>query len=554
MIEESFEIGPVNEKLKQHLRAPFSLVVSPAEDVEIVKSPVDASRFPRCGHCQAYFSSLCDKDANSWTCCICSKKNEGAVDSQIPGVNEVEMCVEEDEVGLEVIVLYLSLGFNRADIDVMRPGVMAFFKLLKTYGRPVMLLFGHGEAVFAACCPYMRCYSVENGVVRYAPPAEWNDSFESMPAPVALINRRENIDFSSFIFAPEQIESLLVTVQNITNVPVDVPYQKCLDTAAHLANNYSSSPVHMINVLPIVDTESDFDFIAGQCFRFDVMTPSHTHAAHKLMADLPGTIMFFTKSNVLASLKYFVAASTVYQTYFKCRARGVSPSVRTSFAPCSMCEDGVEFIPVLPDHKYPVVVDLKPEGKETGVLQITAKMTVWNDTQKKHTTILRVLTRSIKMSANQDEIIDSLKPNVVLWLWLTRTLDQPISNVIAGLFRTSAAIIALLAEDDPNAQQLTHAICALKKCDLMNADQWIRSQNRYALCLTPPRHFPLCPEFVADKNYARIGNTVYADNTSNEAAVSVYHQIPVNPRIFTPIPEWVKTPDPAALDFLNSLL
>jgi hypothetical protein len=138
-------------------------------------------------------------------------------------------------------------------------------------------------------------------------------------------------------------------------------------------------------------------------------------------------------------------------------------------------------------------------------------------------------------------------------LWLTRTFDESLRHVLAGLFRATAAVLAHLPRDSPKAAELTRGCCTLKFFDLASDDDIERVEGRYALCLSPPSLLSLWPEYSADRKVAVCGNVVYTDSEANDAALKAYYDLTVGAKLRTPIPEWCVVPDQKSLGFLASL-
>jgi hypothetical protein len=263
---------------------------------------------------------------------------------------------------------------------------------------------------------------------------------------------------------------------------------------------------------------------------------------------------FFGRGTLLKHLRSLVLDRTIYQVYQRFRASGVAPSWRPLPSPYSVDEDGLLFSPVLVDKHQPVVLDLIPQGEEKGLVQITAKMAKWSPENGRHVCILRVITIPVRLSNQLTEVVRSVFPDVLFWLWLTRTLEQESGPVIAGLFRGSANLLKELKDDDGRVERLVQCVCSIKHLDLMDQDERIRSSSRNALCLTPPRCVDLCPRWDEEKKVGVAGFTVYTDDQANEAALEAYYSLVFGAKFRVPVPEWVKGADPKSLEFLESLV
>jgi hypothetical protein len=164
-------------------------------------------------------------------------------------------------------------------------------------------------------------------------------------------------------------------------------------------------------------------------------------------------VLIFTRSTLLKQLKFVITERTIYQNYMRSRAQGVTTSWKLLPAPCSSVENGHHFAPVLPFNHQPFVLDAKPDGKSTaGIIQVTAKMVLFNS--DKHVTVVRVFNRRYALSDSAEEVVASVDPRALVWLWLTRTLEESVRHVLAGLFRATASILAHLPPDSPKAAEL----------------------------------------------------------------------------------------------------
>jgi hypothetical protein len=270
---------------------------------------------------------------------------------------------------------------------------------------------------------------------------------------------------------------------------------------------------------------------------------------------IPGTIFVATDNTLLKILKSLIIDRSVYQLFAIYRARGVQPSWRMLPFPAALENGGLLSCPVLPGRRQPFVLDLKPDGSAPeATVQITAKMALWSASSSRYVVVLRKFTRKLRLSDNIEEIISSVNPSVLLWLWVTRTLDQSIRNVLAGVFRAATGLIGKLAANDVKRAALIHGCCALKFLDFASDEAPVRSGGRYALCLNPPALFPVVPVYDPEKGFAVAGSVVFADEESNDGALKAYFATFVGGSLRRPIPDWCKAADPKSAEFLNSLL
>jgi hypothetical protein len=181
-------------------------------------------------------------------------------------------------------------------------------------------------------------------------------------------------------------------------------------------------------------------------------------------------------------------------------------------------------------------------------------MVIWSDAAQKHITVVRAFSRSFQLSEDPQEVVRSVDASVLIWLWLTRTLDESVRHVIAGLFRATAAILKYLPRDDVKAKQFIHSCCSLKFFDLASDVPLTQSNGRYALCLTAPTVLKAWPDYNTERKFAVSLNCVYADDQQNQAALAAYNEIAIGARMIVPVPEWCVSPEPASLQFLESLL
>jgi hypothetical protein len=550
MLEASFAVGPKTESLRQRLLAPFSLVVSPGAPADLFSSPIDCDHFPRCAACGAYYSSLCQREASAWTCGVCGKQTSAVIPEDFPAIADCEIAVDEP-LGLEVTVLYLSLDFHHSDIRVIQPAVLSFLSALED--RPLIVFLGHSDAPVAVLVPYAQCYATVDGMVVYRPP-EGLSEVGDLPAPILLLNDPSKIDFTSFIFAPSQIPTICQTLRRLENVSTTISFAQLLDLSTSLSKRWAATPIHVIAIVPAIGAFTNkCQPLYQRHFRLDILTASYSLYVQHSTSVVPGLELIFTRNSLLRLLKLLVAERTIYQFYTRARSRGVSTTWRSPSTPVGSDEQGRHFAPVLPFNRQPFTLDAKPDGKSTtAVVQITAKMVLFK--AGKFSTVIRIFNRRFALSENPQEVAASVDPRVLVWLWLTRTLEESVRNVIAGLFRATAAVLQQLPPDSPKAAELTASCCAIKFSHLASEVDPERFLARYALCLQAPSQIALWPVYSADAKVAVYGNVVYTDSDANEAAVKALCEIPIGAVLRIPIPPWCITADRKSVAFLTSLM
>jgi hypothetical protein len=357
-------------------------------------------------------------------------------------------------------------------------------------------------------------------------------------------------DLSPFIFAPQQISTIVNTIGRLDSVSGSTSLASLYEVNAILTALFPHSPVHCIAIVPSLRIPLSTFPNPDRLFRFDLLAAVYTESIEQTLPIIPGSAFVFTSFTLPKILRSLVADRSVYQLLARVRARGVTPSWRLLPYPSQFEDDGLLSCPALPSRRQPFVLDLKPLGESEAVVQITAKMVIWSNLEGRYLTVLRIFNQKLSLSEKVADVVKTVNAPVLLWLWLTRTLDQSMRNVLAGIFRAAAGIIT--AGGDPG--ELSRGCCALKFSDLAGGDARWRSNSRYALCLTPPSMYSLVPLYEKDAGFAICGNAIFADDEANDGALKAYYASFVGSRIARPIPDWCKDPDPKTLNFLNSLI
>lgn len=553
MIDCSFDIAPKSENIRQELAAPISLVVSPGDqvDIKIVEDPIN--NIPRCTKCRAYCSSFCTQENETWNCSICNTKNGGIIPQSISSVSNYQMMCD-DIIGCDITAIYLSLSFHPRDLDKIRPQIIKFFNTITD--RNIIVFLGLPDSSMSVLCPYEPCFQFENGVLTKVQKENFDPKkYENLAAPVVQIVGQKNFDLSKFIFLPSQISSIVKTIEKIKPISRILTFDQVTSISNVLISTFARSPIHLISILPeIKSLPTSFSNIHQNYIRIDILTPSLQDSFAQSITTLPGLLLIYNQNNLARKLSFLIKEKSVFQALINSRINGCSDYQWKLLQYPYMADDkGLLFAPVLPFPNQPFVLDLKPTGKSDKIIaQITAKLYIWVERLQKYCTAIRILNKEIPLSNNIDEVADSVHPNTLNWLWLTRTLQQPPQNVMPGLYRAESRIISHLEEENEKSKICIHTCCSLKYSEIYEKLVVNRLNAKYALCLSPPRELAITP--VVNDGVAVFMNSVYSNDPKSTEALSKYYQTRFCLEIKSPIPEWCKTPDPKSLEILTNLL
>lgn len=665
MIDVSLETGPANEKVRQKLMIPFSFVISPGSlNSSIQTIQEDVQSFPRCQKCGAYFSKYCQKDESksTWYCDICSHQNvisnEKKDDEQTKIFPEITsddfQFVKKHQLGEEITVIYISLNFHPKDFKIISNSLVDFLQN-SNLTKPIIFLLGRKEHDFTIFAPYKSSYFLDlqnnNIITRIAKDSsEMNTKDElqtnHLPAPIFNLSSAQlsKEDISKFIFSPDQYTNIIKTLEKVSSVPKPaVPFKHFINTIETLQlliqgkDSSTFNPIHFVSIIPSIDDYFPSRFIRKMydtLIRIDILTPTYSDEIQDTTQVIPGTVSIFNTGNLSRNISKillppFITKSsiekvkeqhskfcgydkrgqgTVYQWNSLARSKGSRTVWRFGKVPNCYEDKGIAFSAVLPSTEQPFVLDIHPDGTSDYVsVQITAKMfsIVEGDDPSFYSSVFRVFNRKIKLSSDVKKIVESINVNTLLWLWITRTLEQSQRDVLAAVYRSTARIIQFLVQDDdddkndrdeidsingrPNKKiaDLVHGVCSLKHSDLMSQDDRLKILSRYSMLLSSPNFFRLIPKYDEKNKVAVFGNSVYYDvitkddenelNSENDrksenddqnqqkdesktkkiVSIEVLEElmnILFMEKTESPIPDWCKSPDKQTLEFIHSLV
>lgn len=553
MIESSFEIGPKSEKIRQTLSSPFSLIVSPGSNQQMEKSTIPISQYPRCQFCESYYSHLCINNEDGWVCSICGKINKVEYPKNGPENDDFEFDVNEN-VGKEVTVIFLSLNFHNDDLKIIISDLTKFINEVEE--RNLMIVLGNGELPLMFLCPYDPCFECKDGFIKHIQNDDEQIDYEKLKmlnAPIIRIFEKPK-DFSKLIFEKKQFCTIINTLNNVTSMRGKYDCNEIYRVCELLISQFQFSPIHFVSIIPGINQKPyKLNKFYSSMIRIDILTPNLLTYTEPTVKILPGLFQLFNEDNLLRKLRYTLREKVPYQSYMKFHLTGCKASWKPNQYTLSFEDGNVLFAPIFINSSTPFVLDIHTNGSSDNInIQIVSRIFVYNETQKNYKNILRVFNRKIKLSENTDEIFSTMNLNSLIWLWITRTLNNKPRDVIAGLYRNSAKLLDMINdEDNVKTKDLTSASCSLNYYNIMNEDSNVRFQSRILLCNTAPDEYLFIPKYEQDKGIAICCDTLYCDEKNEETEKLLNNNPMLNLSI--PIPDWCKTPSPNNLSILNRL-
>jgi len=547
------ETGPFSESIRQKLNTPFSIVVTPGENQKIECLEASFESLVRCRHCQAYISTFCERNEKSWKCSICGNTNQEAGQVICPQHNQYQISLE-DRVDIPITAIYLSMDYHQNDLDIIKPSVIHYLR--ESQGQNLLFFIGCSEEKFSILCPHVSLYTLEDGQIKYSPPDNINlDQFNEKPCPIVQVNPDQQKSLVSFIFNSSQTNSIIHTIGRLSKSKTRIPFEQNLSICQFLHDFFPSSPVHFVSIIPLLSQIPDsFKQQYSSLLCFDILTPYYSEFVIEASEVIPGRVMLFNDKNLLSVLRYVFLEKPIYQCFMRARVSNCDSSWKTIPYPFSLDERGILFSPVLVNSKQPFVLDLHPKGVSTELfVQVTAKMIKYDHQKGVFNPILIVFNQKISVSSTITEIVESINPKVLFWLWFTRTLDKSPRDVMAGLFRVSSSLVSVLNRDNKLYESLIRCCCCMKFYAFNSDNDINRFIGRSLLCFVSPHHLSVLPEKDEECNCYITMSGIYSDSP-NEKTFKKAEEIGFFNGVFSPIPDWVKVNDPQSLEFFESLL
>lgn len=555
-METSFSIGPSNEKMRINLQVPYSLIVSPGIFKDFQKIENDIKEIPRCSKCSAYFNSSCKIVGNSWECQICNECNSTPIPSfSLSESFEVDL---KEDFPQEILAIYFSLSFTQEDLDLIRPIFINFLQSL--HDQRFMVFIGCSDSPLSVLIPHQSAFVLDQGSIKYIPPSDFEVSAQTtFPCPILHIQRQSQLDFSKCIFTSSQINSVISTIKNLLPSSEPIPFRQCISIFSLISALFHNNPLHFISITP--DITAIPDEFQKHCqdnlIKCDFLSATYSDFVLDAAQSISGIISTFNRYT-LGSLLSLCNFHPIYQTFVNARIAGSKYEWKSSPIFPESISNGVIYKPALVYQAQPFVLDLHPNFNPKFpednyiAVQIVTKLITYSEENKCYKTIVRITSKKLKVSNDINFVTESVNPNVLLWLWLTRTMSQSSRDVVAGIFRASARIIAKLSVNNEKSRKLAHAVCSLKFLDIESKEDDKRFNSRFAFCALPPCMLSIVPEIQG--KISKSLTTIYCTEDAKTEAVDALNKQPFGELKIGPIPEWITAPDQAGAKFLDSLL
>ncbi|KAH0793448.1 Sec23/Sec24 zinc finger family protein [Histomonas meleagridis] len=403
-----------------------------------------------------------------------------------------------------------------------------------------MVIIKDSDVPFSILCPYSTKYQNDDGILKYnSQENDENVQFQTLTAPIVQLQSLPT-DFSKFIFSPSQIPMIINTLSHIQSARSRFNFNEILSICERLTQEFELSPIQFISIIPpITQKISKLTRIYTQMIRIDVLTPSLTKEGDNLSKQIPGLFQVFSHESLPQQLEILFQERTSYQVYTNVRCSRCKTTWKRTSTPCSLEERGVIFLPVLHKRSTPVILDVHTNGSsDKASIQIVSRIVTWSEADRKYIQILRVFDRQLELCSDLKETVSVLNPDALVWNWLMHSLSNLETNpraVLAAVYRATSRVLSEIDDDEnENSKKLTHACCSLMYLDSFGGDQNLMINSRNLMSISSPHEFHLVPKYdEANKCYLYGGQT-YGTNGKI-------------------IPDFVRTPDPKNLDFLNTV-
>lgn len=501
MIDSTFEVSPKQENISQKIHSPLSLIISPCEIMEEKAFPLNPEEFPRCKKCGSYFSSLCEKTETSWKCALCKTENECG---KIPEIKTERVWFDlKENKNKELLVFYLSRTFCKDDLNIIKPFLSQFVAKLK--GANCLFFVSsnkENENSISLLCPhYSQFMCIDGKITENKGKCEENNA----PAPLSVYEDFETIDLAAHIFSAEQLESASMSINLLQPTNGTFEFSAISAVAFLVASHFHKEKIRLVSIIPgCDDKESMIKCLKDMNVRIDVLVPEIDIMSQKLMKELPGIVVPFSRYDLRQKLEYLIKAQAEYQVYMNVRSSGCLASWYKLPILQSVIEGNMLYSASVREHQ-PFALEIKTEGNTSSaaIVQVTIK-----STDK-----LIILNKKIEYTNDKKAFAASINISALQWTWMVRSIGKP--GALYAVTDAAKSLAAFLEENQREHKDLDKFIEIIKNLQCFkNAP----SLTILLLVVTFHSFVKFIPVVSGEKKqrFAYVLDELYADGSSRE--------------------------------------
>ena len=504
-MEPTAKLLPKSEELKKHIRLPLGIAISPTKAGIAHQINAKQENLCRCKSCQAYLNPHCEVKDGKWACSICSRLNEyveNDISKQQLENENYQVIINKTPDFDEIFCLYISLDFEESEFQRNKLAAVGILRHIPE-NCPCMIFVGIEDSQFALLVPPQPQKSYKlTAKGEEVTENEINSCFRILKKqcnveetkPIAAFAKFANadafigIDLSHFFFWKNSIPAAERAIERLSYAKDPKAVIKSVELTATMGRVLQGTPVRFISMVNSISRVPPIlDMIKSMRARLDYVVTYFTKQINDISKQLPGSVFILSSENPGGQGAHIAQQKTSYSLVTRCRAHNCATEWKQLPAYCSEVDDQVLFVPAVTVEEHPFAIDIVPMPNQTKIVfQVTAKY-VANDEKKPGCTsfIFRVMSLCLETSTNEEEIVNSINWNCVIWFWSHVVHRMLPSEAISSLMRAAAAMIANIGvEKTPTDFQ--RGICGLRYLWVFNEDPVLRYIGWQMLSQTVP--------------------------------------------------------------------
>ncbi|EAY03961.1 Sec23/Sec24 zinc finger family protein [Trichomonas vaginalis G3] len=470
MIEYSYGIGPLNEKIRAEFHIPFSMVISPCVNSSKKIENFDPKNIPRCHKCEAYINKFSTINSDTWKCPLCGTENQ--LSEKLPF--ELEETIEfnlNTQNNSQLFVFIFSLNLHPSDFSIIKTLFTDFISKIKT-GK--FLFIFHNKDGFYFLTPTISLFDVSENKLK----KQENVKLNLLPATLSQYMKSEYLDITSHIFDASQLGSAVLTIMKMQSTVGDQDPATVLSLIRITSSKLPHEQLRFVQIVPHCTPDSlDIQDIRERDIRIDTLTAIYDNAAFVYATQVPGFVIPFNKSNFVSKLNWIYSKHVDFKCFMNVRSSDCECSWNRLRWHYSLIENSLLYIPdVVADQ--PFVLDIKSTGLNP-IIQITAKTT----------NTFVIFTKKLTLSSENQQILDSINVSVAEWLWVSRSIG--IEDASKAITMAAMPVYEKMTKEKEK-KDLEKFIRIVPFLNAMNGNSLTAAS---LIVATPPRNLHLAPKF-----------------------------------------------------------